>query len=112
MSGAIPCRTAFAGPIVIVGYDSIGRDLLPLLLRHLDAAPGQYTIIDPNLQGDGATLAASGHKVLEQHLTQENFAALLDGVFASTAGQGLLINLAVEVSSLALIAFAHEHYVL
>ena len=36
---------ALSGRLVIVGFGSIGQGVLPLLLRHLEIAPDQITII-------------------------------------------------------------------
>src|SRR5881409_282058 len=42
---------AFPGPIVILGFGSIGQAVLPLLLRHIDVQPSQMTIIAKDEDG-------------------------------------------------------------
>ena len=37
----------FAGPIVMIGFGSIGRGLLPLLERHLGFDRSKFVVIDP-----------------------------------------------------------------
>ena len=36
------------GPLVMVGFGSIGKGTLPLILRHLDVARERMVIIDPD----------------------------------------------------------------
>lgn len=36
------------GPLVMVGFGSIGKGTLPLILRHLDVDRAQMVIIDPD----------------------------------------------------------------
>ena len=42
-----PVHASWSGPIVMIGFGSIGRGTLPLLLRHIKGDRSQYTIIDP-----------------------------------------------------------------
>ena len=41
----------FGGRIVIVGFGSIGQGVLPLLLRHVDVAPDQISILTADESG-------------------------------------------------------------
>jgi homospermidine synthase len=38
------------GPIVMVGYGSIGKGFLPLLQRHVDFDKRKFVIIDPDAE--------------------------------------------------------------
>ena len=38
----------FKGPIVMIGFGSIGRGTLPLLLRHFDLDRQKFVVIDPD----------------------------------------------------------------
>lgn len=40
------------GHLLIVGFGAIGRGVLPLLLRHLDAVAEQILIIEPSALND------------------------------------------------------------
>lgn len=92
----------------MIGYGSIGRGLLPLLLRHAAIQPEQITIIDPNLRDEEVVLKAAGYTAKQIALTPENYETEIRACISHTSEQALLINVAVEVSSVALIALARE----
>jgi len=95
---------AFTGRLVIVGFGSIGQGVLPLLLRHIDIRPDQITIISAEPRG-AAVAAEYGVRFVETALTRENYRAVLDG----RLGRGdFLLNVSVDVSSVALIEFCQE----
>lgn len=96
--------THFPGRLVIVGFGSIGQGVLPLILRHIDIPPANVTIVTAEPVGrEQARL--SGIEFLLQPLTPENFREVL----APLVGQGdFLLNLSVDVSSVALIELAAE----
>ena len=92
-------HVAFRGRLVIVGFGSIGQGVLPLLLRHLEIGPNQVTIITAEPRGR-AVAAEYGIRFIETALTQKNYRAVLE----SRVGRGdFLLNLSVDVSSVALI---------
>lgn len=97
-------HVSFSGRLVMVGCGSIGQGVLPLLLRHIGMAPSQVTIV--NSDGRGRAVAeAMGVTYLVSPLTRENFREIL----APMLGQGdFLLNLSVDVSSVALIGFCRE----
>jgi homospermidine synthase len=35
------------GRVLVIGYGSIGKGVLPLILRHIDIAPNRILVIDP-----------------------------------------------------------------
>ena len=43
-----PIHAAWNGPIVMIGFGSIGRGTLPLILRHIKCDPKLITVIDPD----------------------------------------------------------------
>jgi homospermidine synthase len=97
-------HTAFAGRLAIVGFGSIGQGVLPLLLRHIDMRPEQIAII--TAEPRGAEVAAEyGVRFAEQALTRDNYRAVLD----PWIGPGdFLLNVSVDVSSVALIELCRE----
>lgn len=97
------------GPIILVGYGSIGHGLLPLLLRHIAFTPTNLSIIDPALHDEKDTLAAAGYSVYDVALSEENYVPLLTELVAQSNQQTLIVNLATEVSSTALAKFAYKH---
>jgi homospermidine synthase len=94
----------FSGRFVMVGFGSIGQGVLPLMLRHIGVTPGQITIVTADDAGK-AEAAALGVEHIEQPLTRDNYRDVL----APLLGRGdFLVNLSVEVSTLALIELCRE----
>ena len=92
-------HVTFSGRMVIVGFGSIGQGVLPLLLRHIDMQPSQITIVTAEERGHGEARELGIRFVLEP-LTRENYVQVLEPML----GPGdFLVNVSVEVSSLALI---------
>ncbi len=104
----LPKLIAFPGPIVILGFGSIGQGMLPVLLRDLDIQPSQVTIIAKD--ADGAEIAREyGVAQVAEALTRKNYESVLDRYLA---GGGFLLNVSVEVESLALIKYCGKRGVL
>ena len=95
---------AFSRRLVIVGFGSIGQGVLPLLLRHIDIRPDQITIISAEPRGEEVA-AEYGVRFVETALTRENYRAVLEGWLGSG---DFLLNVSVDVSSVALIQFCRE----
>jgi homospermidine synthase len=85
--------------LVMIGFGSIGQGVLPLLLRHIDIAPEQITIITAEEAG-AAEAKEYGIRFVIEPLTRENFERVLDPLLDRG---DFCLNLSVEVSSLALI---------
>ncbi len=95
---------SFSGRMIIVGFGSIGQGVLPLLLRHIDIGPSQIIIITAEESGHEEATRL-GIRFRREPLTRENYASLLDPLL----GQGdFLLNVSVEVSSIALIELCRE----
>lgn len=94
----------FAGRIVMVGFGSIGQGILPLILRHIGTSSDRITIV--TAEDKGATEAREfGVKFVKTALTPENHREVLEALL----GTGdFLLNLSVDVSSVALIELARE----
>ena len=87
------------GPLVMIGFGSIGRGTLPLIERHFDYDRAAFTVIEPS--GEFAPLLAErGIRHLQVALVQENFAEVLRGLFPD--GKGFVVNLSVDVDSIEL----------
>src|SRR5215831_1262648 len=97
-------HVAFPGRLVIVGFGSIGQGVLPLLLRHLDIAAERITIITAEPRGHDVA-AEYGIRFVETALTRSNYRALLEPQLG--AGD-FLLNVSVDVSSVALIELCQE----
>ncbi|HEX3882721.1 MAG TPA: saccharopine dehydrogenase C-terminal domain-containing protein [Stellaceae bacterium] len=97
-------HAAFAGRLVIIGFGSIGQGVLPLLLRHLDMQPAQITIVTAEERGREVA-AEYGIAFVEEALTRDNYRAEL----TPRLGPGdFLLNVSVDVSSLALVELCQE----
>ena len=94
----------FPGRILIVGFGSIGQGVLPLILRHIGIAADRLAIVTAE---DLGREEAERYQVkfIRQALTRENFRRTLEPLL----GRGdLLLNLSVDVSSVALIRYCWE----
>jgi len=101
---ALPDRkhVAFGGRLVMVGFGSIGQGVLPLLLRHVDMPTDRVTIVTAEADAaDYARAHGAGFRAIA--LTRDNYRSVLEPLL----GPGdFLLNLSVDVASVALIAFA------
>jgi homospermidine synthase len=94
----------FGGRLVFVGFGSVGQGSLPLLLRHIDMPHDRICIVTGDERGR-AEAAHYGIKFSVTPLTRENYRAVLEPLI----GRGdFLLNLSVDVSSVALIELCYE----
>jgi homospermidine synthase len=96
-----PVHARIDGPIVMIGFGSIGRGTLPLILRHIDCDPARITVIDPR-DTDRALVEAAGARFVKAAVTRENHRDLLLPLLESDRGQAFMVNLSVDVSSTAM----------
>ena len=96
-------HTRLPGQLVMLGCGSIGQAVLPLILRHLGVTPDRIVIVTAD--GRGRDEAAEyGIAFHETPLTQDNYRQVLEPLVG--AGD-FVLNLSVDVSSLALVEFCH-----
>jgi homospermidine synthase len=99
-----PVYVDFSGRLVMIGFGSIGQGVLPLILRHMGITPDRITIVTAEEAGIREA-AEYGVEFIINPLTRENYRQVL----APLLKQGdFLLNLSVDVSSIALIQFAYE----
>jgi homospermidine synthase len=94
----------FAGKIVFVGFGSIGQGVLPLILRHIGTSPARITIVTAEDAGREEA-EHFGVEFLKVALTRENYRETLLPLLDPG---DFLLNLSVDVSSVALIRLARE----
>ena len=103
-----PIHGTISGPIVMIGFGSIGRGTLPLVERHFRYDPKRFTVIDP-IGKNRALVEERGLRFVQDHVTAANIDALLRPLLSEGEGQPFIINLSVEVSSTAVMRLAREH---
>ena len=97
-------HVAFGGRLVMLGFGSIGQGVLPLILRHIDIPHDRIVIVSGDDRGRDVA-AESGISFTVTPLTRDNYRDVLTPLVG--AGD-FLLNLSVDVSSVALIAFCRE----
>jgi homospermidine synthase len=95
------------GPIVMIGFGSIGRGVLPLILRHIGCDKSQITILDPSTESKHIA-DKEGVRFVQQGLTKDNYKQVLKPLLTAGPGQGFIVNLSVDVDSLAVMQFARD----
>ncbi len=106
-----PVHGKITGPIVLIGFGSIGRGILPLLERHFEFDKSRFTVIDPS-DAHRHLLDVRGIDYFQAALTEANYREILTPLLTKGEGQGFIVNLSVEVCSLDIIKLARELNVL
>jgi homospermidine synthase len=97
-------HATFNGRLVMLGFGSIGQGVLPLLSRVLGVKPGRVKIVKTSEDSTGIA-AEFGAEVIATALNEGNYETVLEPLL----GEGdFLLNLSVDVSSLALIRFCRK----
>ena len=102
-----PVHGTITGPIVMIGFGSIGRGTLPLIERHFKFDKKRFTVIDP-VDADRALLDERGIRFIKEAVREDNYVELLKPLLTAGKGQGFVVNLSVEVSSTAIMKLCHE----
>jgi homospermidine synthase len=97
----------FDGPIVMIGFGSIGKGTLPLIERHIAFDRSKFTVIAPD---DGDRHLLDERKIAFKHLaiTKENYREVLTPLVSAGPGRGLIVNLSVDTSSAGLMELAKD----
>ncbi|MDU1695043.1 MAG: saccharopine dehydrogenase NADP-binding domain-containing protein, partial [Bradyrhizobium sp.] len=94
------------GPIVMIGFGSIGKGTLPLIERHFEYDKSRFVIIDPH--DDGALAKQHGVRFIQQGVTRDNYRELLVPLLTAGGGQGFCVNLSVDTSSVDIMTLCRE----
>jgi len=86
------------GPIVMIGFGSIGRGTLPLIERHFEFDRKRFVVIDPD-DSNRHLLDERGIRFIQAELTPANYKELLQPLLTEGGGRGFCVNLSVDVSS-------------
>ncbi len=105
MSSEHKIHVSFPGRLIFIGFGSIGQGVLPLILRHVGGLTRDRITI---VTADDAGLECAkeyGIRFIKEPLTRENFRQVLEPL----VGRGdFVLNLSVDVSSIALVKLAWE----
>lgn len=98
----------FDKKLLVLGFGSIGKAVMPLIFRHMDIKPEQVKVITKST--DGFAIAKEfGVELILTTVTPENYQAIID----SNLSEGdFLLNLSVDVSSIDLIKVCQQKGVL
>ena len=102
-----PVHGRISGPIVMIGFGSIGKGTLPLIERHFTYDKSRFVVIDPE-DKDRRLLDERGIKFIHQAVTKDNYKHLLKPLLTDGGGQGFCVNLSVDTSSLDIMEFCDE----
>ncbi|OQM77082.1 homospermidine synthase [Manganibacter manganicus] len=102
-----PVYGEITGPIVMLGFGSIGRGALPLVERHFKFDRSRMVVIDPS-DHNRRFLDESGVAFVQQAVTKANYRELLTPLLQKGEGQGFCINLSVDTGSVDLMRLCRE----
>ena len=102
-----PVHARIDGPIVMIGFGSIGKGTLPLIERHFDYDKKRFVVIDPE-DKDRSMLDDRGIRFVHEAVTKDNYRKLLTPLLTAGGGQGFCVNVSVDTSSLDLMELCRE----
>src|SRR3978361_870124 len=105
-SPVAPVHAKISGPIVMIGFGSIGKGTLPLIERHFEYDKSRFVIIDPHEDGEIAN--QHGVRFIKQGITRDNYRELLVPLLTAGGGQGFCVNLSVDTSSVDIMTMCQE----
>ena len=97
----------FDGPIVMIGFGSIGKGTLPLIERHIAFDRSKLVVIAPN-DKDRKLLDERQVRFLQLAITRENYREVLTPLLTAGPGRGMVVNLSVDTSSVDLMELAKD----
>jgi homospermidine synthase len=100
----------FKNKVLIIGYGSVSRCALPILLKHIDIPYRNITIIDfVDKRKDLAPWIRKGVKYFQERITPLNLVQIMSRYVASG---GLVIDLAWNIECLDILGWCHDNKVL
>lgn len=77
-----PVYGEITGPVVMIGFGSIGRGTLPLMERHIKFDRSRMVVIDPR-DDIRELLDECGIRFVQDYVTKTNYEELLSGWFGA-----------------------------
>ncbi len=103
-----PVHAKIDGPIVMIGFGSIGKGVLPLIERHFSYDKSKLVVIDPS-DKDRKLLDERGIRFIQEALVKSNYREILTPLLKSEKGKrAFCVNVSVDVSSLEVIQLCRE----
>ena len=102
-----PVHGEITGPIVMIGFGSIGRGTLPLIERHFKFEKSRMVVIDPRDE-DKPLLDEHGIRFVQDHVTSDNYEEFLTPLLTEGDGQGFCVNLSVDTGSVDLMRLCRK----
>ena len=102
-----PVYARIDGPIVMIGFGSIGKGTVPLIERHFAYDKKRFVVIDPE-DKDRKLLDERGIRFIHQAVTKDNYRALLGKLLTEGGGQGFCVNVSVDTSSVDIMELCRE----
>jgi len=100
----------FKNKVLMIGYGSVGRCALPLLLKHIDIPYKNITVIDfADKRSELNSWIRKGVKYFQERITPINIAKTLS---RHLSPGGLLVDLAWNIDSVNMINWCHDNKVL
>src|ERR1700689_4586602 len=106
-TSAWPVHARFDGPIVMLGFGSIGRGTLPLIERHIGFDRAKFVVIAPD-DDDRRLLDDRQLRFIHTAITKENYRDVLTPLLEAGPGRGMIVNLSVDTTSVDLVDFAKD----
>ncbi|ASP33377.1 homospermidine synthase [Labrenzia sp. VG12] len=91
----------------MIGLGSIGKGTLPLIERHFNFDASRFTVIDP-VDTDAKLVTDRGYAFQKVALTPDNYKDILTPLLTEGEGQGFVVNLSVDTSSLDLMKLCRK----
>ena len=93
-----PVYGEITGPIVMIGFGSIGRGTLPLIERHLTFDKSRFVVIAPD-DSNRHLLDERGIRFIQEAVTIDNYKDMLTPLLTAGGGQGFCVNLSCDTGS-------------
>src|SRR3982074_682077 len=87
---AAQIHAKISGPIVMIGFGSIGKGTRPLIERHFDYDKSRFVIIDPH--DDGEIARQYRGRFIKKAITRDNYREVLVPLLTAGGGQGFCVN--------------------
>ena len=96
--------------VLIIGFGSIGQDILPIVLRHIVKSPTQVTVIEKDDNGKRFRKynAGNGVKYIKKEITKANLNSTLSKYLEDG---GFLIDVSTGIDCMDLMTWTFEHNV-